>query len=512
MKNEEDHDEDQQVALELLERTADKIKDEPQPSLEIPPLLFSKRLFVTIMLFLCYVNFQVLRNNMNIAIVEMISNKTIIQGNENTTQLAEFNWDSTTAGVVTSIINYGGQLAFANGFLINKMGASTSSGVCMLLAGITTFLHPVSLQLGFYVFLAIRFFTGILEAVFYSSTPSIASMWFPLQERSTLIAHSMNGINVGVALVYPFCGYLAHTWGWRMVFYVTGLKSVLVSICFLILVKNHPSQDSNISKAEVAYILRETEVTSLTPEKHNNTSTMKEKLFQILSVFKLLLTSGPIWALFTLIFTYMWIASVISACLPSYFKDVTGKNSDEIGYISFIPNAVYIFMFPITGALMDYWKNHSNVTTATIHKTLLSIAYISSVVFFIAITYVTDLTTILAFFVSIQIFTPCAPLIISIMTVSLAPNHVSHVSSFCTNFFSLGAVLVQTVSGIMTPNHTFQEWNNSFILAAGIAIFGNLMVLMFGSSDAQKWSLSPPLKEANSLTDKSLRTNGAIGC
>ncbi|KAL6955765.1 hypothetical protein U1Q18_052022, partial [Sarracenia purpurea var. burkii] len=52
-------------------------------------------------------------------------------------------------------------------------------------------------------------------------TSQVFSRWFPVKERSTLIAFSFNGTNAGVAIVYPFCGYLAHKWGWPMVFYAT---------------------------------------------------------------------------------------------------------------------------------------------------------------------------------------------------------------------------------------------------------------------------------------------------
>lgn len=47
-------------------------------------------------------------------------------------------------------------------------------------------------------------------------------------------------------------------------------------------------------------------------------------------------------------------------------SDVTQKETDEIGNISSIPNIVFIFLFPIDGAIMDYWKNHSKMTMTAV--------------------------------------------------------------------------------------------------------------------------------------------------
>lgn len=41
--------------------------------------------------------------------------------------------------------------------------------------------------------------------------------------------------------------------------------------------------------------------------------------------------------------------------------DTTGRNIEEVGLISSIPNLVCMFMVPLAGILMDFWQNNSNL-------------------------------------------------------------------------------------------------------------------------------------------------------
>ena len=156
-----------------------------------PSLWFSKRFLVAFVLFLCFVNFQILRNNVNITVVEMTSNNSITQGNRTITRVslkillfdqcmlctsslilivktlqpAEFSWSSLTVGLVLSILAYGGLLSFLGGIFVDWLGGAANSSLCLLMAGLMTILHPAALYLDFRLFLACRFVTGMFEVL-----------------------------------------------------------------------------------------------------------------------------------------------------------------------------------------------------------------------------------------------------------------------------------------------------------------------------------------------------------
>lgn len=455
---------------------------------DIPPLWFSKRLLVAIVLFFSFINFQILRNNINIIVVDMTSNRSHVEGNSTQEKTPDFDWDSTTTALVISILAYGGLFAIFADLVTNRIGGSVTCGWSLLFGGILTALHPCILYMNFYLFLACRFLTGIFEMLFFVGVSDIFSRWFPKKEMSALISFTFNGTNIGLAGVYPFCAYLAYYWGWQMAFYVTGFISIISSILSLMLVKNQPSEDKWIAKRELCYILQETD---------------RSTKMNISHPYKKILTSGPVWALCTMQFAYMWVSSVLSTILPLYIKDLTQRDTDEIGYISSIPNIVYIFMFPIDGAIMDYWKNHSHISATAIHKIIVSIAFLFASVMFVAVAsaLTTNLVATLTVFVLIQIPMSFIPIIVQVLIVNLALDHAGVVACMTSFFYSLSAIVCQTLTGFMIPHHNSQEWINCFYLAAVISALGTIIFLLFGSSEAQPWASVAPTKEERHLSE-----------
>ncbi|XP_065208301.1 sialin-like isoform X2 [Planococcus citri] len=453
---------------------------------EAPPLWLSRRMLVVMVLFSCLVVSQILRNHMNITVVEMTSNKTIVEGNTTIIQPADYDWDSTKVALVISMFAYGGLFSFFGGFIVDRFGGSVTCAICMIISGIATLLHPIALQLSFDAFLACRFVTGLSQTFFYISVIEMYSRWFPKKERSRLVSFSFNGSNAGVALAYPVSGCLGYRFGWRVVFYVIGVLPLIMSVIVLTVVRNLPSQDRRISRVELEYILKETSIREKT--KVNNP-------------YKDIFTSGPFWSLCCAMFTYMWIATNLGVTLPLYVNDLTQKNSEEVGWISSIPSVVYTLMFPFAGILMDYYSNKGVITLTRMHKIMISIAFLSANIFFITSTFIPDLSITLGFFVLIDMLMSSVPLIIEINTVSLSPDHAGIVGSLVTFSFSVSAIAASTVTGFLISNHTITEWNRCFYLASVIAILGAIIFVTFGSSESQVWSPSKKNNENNNMSD-----------
>ncbi|XP_065225573.1 vesicular glutamate transporter 3-like [Planococcus citri] len=437
---------------------------------------FSKRFVVASVLFLCFANSMMLQHNMNIAVVEMTSNKTVTtDGDVTVIQMAEFDWDTITIGTVSSILMYGGLFAFFVGYFVDKFGGSSTCAISMMICGVLTIIHPAILYLDYYAFLACRFATGFFLNLFYASTSEIYSRWYPKKERSTLITIGYNGLNAGVAIALPLFGYIANEWKWPMVFYFSGALSIFISLICLIIVKNRPSEDEWISKAEQSYILDETDDASRTEVSHP---------------YMKILLSGPVLAVCIGKFTLNWINTILTSSLPLYVKDLTDKSTDEVGLISSIPTVALIFMFPIIGALLDKWKNNTSIQLTLMHKISISVAYLTASLLFIATALLNNFTTSIIFFVFIQIITSIAPAVLEPNIVAISSKDSSVIAGL-SKFLCCTAVIVsRTCVGFLTINHSSQEWNNCFFLTACVLIFGTVIFIVFGSSEAQPWSSS----------------------
>ncbi|XP_065223016.1 vesicular glutamate transporter 3-like [Planococcus citri] len=435
---------------------------------------YSKRFLVAVVMFLCYVNSAMQIQNVNIAVVEMTSNKTIaVSGNETVVRVAEFQWDTVTIGTVSSILWYGGLFAFTAGFFVDKFGGSGTCVISMMICGVLTILLPVILKNDYFGFLMCRFITGFFLNLFYASTSEVYSRWYPKKERSTLIAIGCNGANFGTAIAFPLFGFIAAEWGWQMVFYVSGVISIIISLLCLIIVRNRPSQDGLITEAELSYILEETDDASRNKMHHP---------------YKQILSSGPVYAVCFGKFTLLWITTILTACLPLYVKDLTGRETGEIGLISSIPTIAQIFMIPFVGLLLDRWKNTTSIKLTLMHKITVGLAYLASSLLFGIVVLASDFTTSMIIFVFMQIITSIVSVVIEPIIVGLSPNDSSVVSGL-SKFLGCTAVIIsRTCVGFLTINHSPLEWNNCFLLTIGVLIFGTVIFIVFGSSEAQPWS------------------------
>ncbi|XP_065208490.1 vesicular glutamate transporter 3-like [Planococcus citri] len=440
-----------------------------------PPLIFSKRFVVVILMFLSYVNEMIIRNNMNIAVIEMTSNKSISEDNSNITMPAEFDWDPKLIGIIISTIPYGGFFSIIGGFMASKLGGSVTCSISMMICGILTMFHPLSVYHSLNALLICRFLTGIHICFYTVSAADVLSHWVPRPERSTLMAVAFNGVCVGQAIVNPICGFIAHEWGWPMVFYVTGAISSVLSLILFFVVKNHPLQDKHISRKELSYILSGLDHTSTKKINHP---------------YKLILTSLPVWALYSAIFSSSWLVTVLLLCLPQFIKDMTQRNTKDVGLISSIPNFVSIFMSPIAGALLDYWKNNTKISTTRMHKIIIGFVFLSQMGLFVASTFISNMSVLITFFTIIGTLWPFTSLILQIILVSIAPNDTSIISGFLTFWFCFSTVVSRTAIGFMTVEHSREEWNETFILTSVVLLISTLVFAFYGSSEAQSWSVS----------------------
>lgn len=90
----------------------------------------------------------------------------------------------------------------------------------------------------------------VAQAASFSSMSEVWSRWSPQAERSRLVSFSFTGVYVGLTVSYPVSGFVASIWGWRAIFYTTGGTALLWSLLWLLLVRNDPAKDKNLTVAE----------------------------------------------------------------------------------------------------------------------------------------------------------------------------------------------------------------------------------------------------------------------
>lgn len=91
------------------------------------------------------------------------------------------------------------------------------------------------------------------KGIFFPAMHCLVSKWSPPDEKGKFIATLMGG-NLGTVFTFQLSGILTPIIGWRMVFYGEATLILIVTLSWLFLVANRPSEHHFISGKELQYI------------------------------------------------------------------------------------------------------------------------------------------------------------------------------------------------------------------------------------------------------------------
>ena len=100
---------------------------------------------------------------------------------------------------------------------------------------------------------AMRFAVGLAESPSFPANARIVAAWFPGPERGTASAIFNSAQYFSLVAFAPLMGWLAHTFGWRSVFWVMGAVGVVAALFFVKLIHS-PLAHPAVNKAEIDYI------------------------------------------------------------------------------------------------------------------------------------------------------------------------------------------------------------------------------------------------------------------
>jgi ACS family glucarate transporter-like MFS transporter len=143
------------------------------------------------------------------------------------------------------------------GWLLDRFGSKWVYAISIIVWSIFTAMQGLVgfLSAGAAVILlfGLRFLVGIAEAPSFPANARIVASWFPGSERGTASAFFNSGQYFATVIFAPLMGWIAHSYGWRHVFYVMGALGIVMGIAWIKTIyepKDHPS----INEAEFDYI------------------------------------------------------------------------------------------------------------------------------------------------------------------------------------------------------------------------------------------------------------------
>ncbi|NVZ66320.1 MFS transporter [Pseudomonas gingeri] len=173
-----------------------------------------------------------------------------------------------------------------------------------------------------------RFFLGVAEAGFFPGVILYLTYWFPAQRRGRMTTLFMTASALAGVISGPVSGWIMSVTdgthglaGWRWMFLVEGLPSVLVAGLVYWLLPSTPKQAAWLSSEEKALLLND----MATPDRQPHAHRFKELL-------------NPITLMFSLIYFLLLMGLYgINFWLPTIIKGAGVNDTLTIGWLSAIP-------------------------------------------------------------------------------------------------------------------------------------------------------------------------------
>jgi ACS family tartrate transporter-like MFS transporter len=259
-------------------------------------------------------------------------------------------------GFTATIYGWGAGLFFFGYFLgevpsnliLTKVGARIWFTRIMLSWGVLAVaMGFISGQASFFI---IRFLLGVAEAGFFPGVIYYLTLWFPAQYRGRIFGLFLIISPLNNTIAAPIAGLILKFFdgtmgypGWRWLFIVEGIPSIILGFFTLKAITDRPSEAKWLTDAEKKHL-----ADTLAREAAARTETKHLTLWQTLAHPKILM--------FAVVYTSLAIGIYgLALWMPQIIKAMGLKDPLDIGLVMAIP-------YLIATVCMVFWSRHSDKT------------------------------------------------------------------------------------------------------------------------------------------------------
>ncbi len=199
-----------------------------------------------------------------------------------------------------------------SGWLVDRFGPRKVMGLGIIGWSLACIVGGMSRTFG--ALGASRAMLGLAEPTNYPAQLRVVTVWFPGRLRATANSLCVAGGSIGAILAPPLVAWIATAYGWRTVFFVSGVVGLMIAAAWWLVYRDPPARIEQEVEASIV-------------GKRDDAPFAWPQLWRTRSLWGILLirfVSDPVWY-----FCLFW--------LPGYLQEDSGLTLQQVGMFGWIP-------------------------------------------------------------------------------------------------------------------------------------------------------------------------------
>ncbi|CAC5404579.1 SLC17A5 [Mytilus coruscus] len=395
-------------------------------------------------------------------------------------------WDSDTQGQVLSSYFYGFPFfCVLGGYAAGKYSGKIIMIIMMTTLAVASIGIPYAAITSPYIVMVLRIIVGLASGGIMPCIMQILSKWTPLFEKSQIIATAMAGQIMGNVVTFVFSGLMCsipYQNGWPFIFYIFGALNLMIMVVWVKVVYDHPEDHPNMTKAEVAYIIRG----------RRDSANVKMPDPPWLKI----LTSPAFWAILSAHISFGYIFTTLGTFLPLYMNDIMKFDTIMNGVVSSVPFIGRLLGTMVSGYFADRFYVTGLISTRSIRILFQSVGMFLSAPFLIGLSFLDYTQRELAVVLLILYWFVQGTSSSGFRAnhLDIAPRYAGVLNGMTMTCSSLASLVAPLLTTAIVKNGTKEEWQIVFIICAGVGIVGTILFDCFAQGEEQSWAQDQEIK------------------
>ncbi|XP_042884921.1 sialin-like [Penaeus japonicus] len=383
----------------------------------------------------------------------------------------EYDWSEQTTGIILGMFFWGYFITKAAGGRIAELvGARRTMAASLGASGLLSLLCPSAANLHPMALAGLRLAMGLVQGPAFPALYSLLSRWALPGELATMVSVSFSGMLLGNMVALGGSGLVVEWFGWRWVFWISGILALVWTPLWLFLVCESPEEHPWITLDEKRLLAVNLDVKPRrrVPWSH-------------------VLRCWTFFAAIVAEFSGSWVSALLTTEAPTFLTNQIGLSLQSSGYVCLVGTAIsYVFAI-FYGKLSDFLIQKEYLTKVNVRRLLYVIGFVVVCSSMMGIVLAKCDTTIVSAFVVVAMAGGSTNVVtFQLAPMDLAPNYAGTLSGLIGigNIGSFAAPLVTSKLLVDLEN----GWSATFLLGGGIYFLLGIFYVFVVRADIEPWN------------------------